>query len=221
MAESPSAPEEVNEKKQRRQDRRQMKKFWCCRADGAVFLYTESNIRIARNVINYLGRNVVIKLNLIQIWYCADLFSIFVFFMLSPIITFSPERMKWNLPYLYHVMVQISFVLTQRFLLLHPPVALPPAEESDGIELFLKMWHHSSVSHHDRDVFFFIVYKSKQQHVTFFFPPIKIFLQCVEFIFVLRNFIRQQWETRWVCFITGETGIFFFYTWALSFYIKM
>lgn len=44
MAESPSAPEEVNEKKQRRQERRQMKRFWCCGADGAVFFYTQNLI---------------------------------------------------------------------------------------------------------------------------------------------------------------------------------
>lgn len=43
MAENPSAPEEVNEKKQRRQERRQMKRFWGCSADGAVFFYTQNH----------------------------------------------------------------------------------------------------------------------------------------------------------------------------------
>lgn len=48
MAETPSAPEEVNEKKQRRQERRQMKRFWCSRTRGAVFLYAESNMQSVR-----------------------------------------------------------------------------------------------------------------------------------------------------------------------------
>lgn len=107
MAESPSAPEEVNEKKQRRQERRQMKRFWCCRAGGAVFLYAESNLEDGEEFISYSGRNLVIKLNSIQIWSCGISFSVFAFFLLSPVIEFSPEVMKQIIPYLDNITAQM------------------------------------------------------------------------------------------------------------------
>lgn len=84
MAENPSAPEEVNEKKQKRQERRQMKRYWCCRAHWAVFLYTHNLIYRRRATRKLFRRKfLVIELNPVEIRSSEILSFMFVFFLLS------------------------------------------------------------------------------------------------------------------------------------------
>lgn len=109
MAESPSAPEEVNEKKQRRQERRQMKRFWCCRAYGAVFLYTQNLIYRWWWTHKLFLRKVMLKL--IQIY--GNSFSVFLHFLLIPLLKFFPQIIELNLPHSDDVRLRISFVLQQ------------------------------------------------------------------------------------------------------------
>lgn len=107
MAESPSAPEEVNEKKQRRQERRQMKRFWCCREPGAVFLYTDliCNLWGTHNSFRKIEiLSYVIKGNSILI-----LLEVFFYVCFCSAI-FSNQIIKWNPPYFNIGMPQISLV---------------------------------------------------------------------------------------------------------------